>query len=73
MYQYYKRTNISEMNSFWLWGITMLLMANQVDLDDEVKSYEVGRHSLFFSDSDCKRMYKEHVATIVNRQNSFNG
>eukprot|EP00803_Ostreobium_quekettii_P000277 evm.model.scf_996.1 EVM.evm.TU.scf_996.1 scf_996:6145-15734(-) len=41
--------------------------------DESAKNYEVDRHMLFFNDTDCKRMYKNHVKTIVNRRNHMNG
>lgn len=38
-----------------------------------MKSYETERHALFFSDPDAKKFYKNHVAFLVNRNNSING
>jgi hypothetical protein len=33
----------------------------------------VARHALFFTDADARRIYKNHVTFLVNRNNSFNG
>eukprot|EP00879_Flechtneria_rotunda_P001870 GHRR01002041.1.p1 GENE.GHRR01002041.1~~GHRR01002041.1.p1 ORF type:complete len:609 (+),score=135.21 GHRR01002041.1:246-2072(+) len=40
---------------------------------DELKNYETERHALFFSDPDAKKFYKNHVAFMINRNNSING
>eukprot|EP01026_Neomeris_dumetosa_P001875 TRINITY_DN1048_c0_g1_i10.p1 TRINITY_DN1048_c0_g1~~TRINITY_DN1048_c0_g1_i10.p1 ORF type:complete len:522 (-),score=65.63 TRINITY_DN1048_c0_g1_i10:651-2216(-) len=37
------------------------------------KEYETSRHALFYIDSDAKEFYKNHVYSIVNRKNSYNG
>lgn len=36
-------------------------------------SYEVQRHALFYTDPDAKRIFKEHVRFLVNRNNTING
>lgn len=48
------------------------------DFDDQVldvktKEYEVARHSLFFNDTDARRIYKEYVKSIITRENTVNG
>ena len=43
------------------------------DLPVKVKEYEVGRHSLFFNDTDSRKMYKNYVKAIITRENSING
>lgn len=43
------------------------------DLPVKVKEYEVGRHSLFFNDTDSRKIYKNYVKAIITRQNSING
>lgn len=45
----------------------------QDDIDEETKAYEVTRHALFYNDTGCRNLYKQHIYAIVNRQNSFNG
>jgi hypothetical protein len=40
---------------------------------EELKRYETERHALFFSDPDAKKFYKNHVAFLINRNNSING
>lgn len=35
--------------------------------------YETQRHALFFTDPDARRFYKNHVAFLINRNNSING
>ena len=42
-------------------------------LPENVKEYEVARHSLFFNDTGARSIYKEYVRAIVTRQNSMNG
>lgn len=42
-------------------------------IGDALKKYETERHALFFSDPDARRFYKNHVAFLVNRNNSING
>ena len=42
-------------------------------LPEDVKEYEVARHSLFFNDTGARSIYKEYVRAIVTRQNSVNG
>ena len=42
-------------------------------LDNKIKEYEVERHTLFFTDPDSKRIYKENVKYTVLRKNSVNG
>lgn len=39
----------------------------------KVKEYEVGRHSLFFNDTDSRKLYKNYVKAIITRENSING
>jgi hypothetical protein len=36
-------------------------------------SYEVQRHALFYTDPDAKRIFKEHVRFLINRNNTING
>ncbi len=43
------------------------------DLPVKVKEYEVGRHSLFFNDTDSRKLYKNYIKAIVTRENSING
>lgn len=43
------------------------------DMDEETKNYEVARHALFYNDTSCKGLYKNHVHIVVNRRNTFNG
>lgn len=43
-----------------------------VDVDDACR-YEVQRHALFFTDAGAKKIYKDHVAFLLNRNNSING
>lgn len=40
---------------------------------DAQKEYEVARHALFYTDPDSMRMYKDHVAFMINRTNTVNG
>ena len=47
-------------------------MPGQV-LDVKTKEYEVARHSLFFNDTDARKIYKEYVKAIITRVNSVNG
>jgi mannan endo-1,4-beta-mannosidase len=35
--------------------------------------YEVERHALFFTDAGARKIYKDHVAFLVNRNNTING
>ena len=42
-------------------------------LDVKTKEYEVARHSLFFNDTDARKIYKDYVKAIVTRVNSVNG
>lgn len=43
------------------------------ELPEDVKEYEVARHSLFFNDTGAKSIYKDYVKAIVTRENSVNG
>ncbi len=43
------------------------------DFDEERKDYETARHALFYTDENCKKMYKNHVKTIIERRNMVNG
>lgn len=43
------------------------------DFDEERKDYETARHALFYTDENCKSMYKTHVRTIIERRNAVNG
>lgn len=46
---------------------------NNRELNGSEKEYETPRHALFFTDEDCRKFYKNHVAKIINRRNSING
>jgi hypothetical protein len=46
---------------------------NQQDMTDDQKRYETERHALFFKEEACKQLYKDHVAAITGRVNSYNG
>ncbi|KXZ49878.1 hypothetical protein GPECTOR_19g329 [Gonium pectorale] len=35
--------------------------------------YEAHRHSLFFSDPGSRELFRSHIATIVNRRNTYTG
>ncbi|CAD7699737.1 unnamed protein product [Ostreobium quekettii] len=35
--------------------------------------YELRRHALFFNDTSCRNLYKNHVYAVVNRRNTFTG
>jgi hypothetical protein len=35
--------------------------------------YEVERHALFFTDAGSRKIYKDHVASLINRNNTLNG
>eukprot|EP01023_Acetabularia_acetabulum_P007574 TRINITY_DN1330_c0_g1_i1.p1 TRINITY_DN1330_c0_g1~~TRINITY_DN1330_c0_g1_i1.p1 ORF type:complete len:258 (-),score=30.00 TRINITY_DN1330_c0_g1_i1:984-1757(-) len=37
------------------------------------KEYETNRHALFYIDHDSKEFYKQHVRSVINRKNSYNG
>lgn len=37
------------------------------------QEYEAVRHSLFYTDQNCKDFYKAHVRTLINRKNMYNG
>jgi len=41
--------------------------------DETQKEYETNRHALFYIDHDSKEFYKQHVKSIINRKNRYNG
>ncbi|GMH44902.1 hypothetical protein BSKO_12859 [Bryopsis sp. KO-2023] len=41
--------------------------------DPKIKEYEVGRHSLFYTDAGSKEVYKKHVKAIIERKNHLSG
>lgn len=41
--------------------------------NQEIKDYEAKRHALFFTDVGTKKLYKDHIKTLVNRRNRVNG
>lgn len=50
-----------------------VLMPIQAFDNEEIKNYEGERHSLFYTDTQAKQIYKDHVRAIVNRKNHLNG
>lgn len=42
-------------------------------MGSSAKAYEARRHALFFTDAGARRLYKQHVATVLGRVNSING
>mmetsp|Transcript_12908 Transcript_12908/g.24418 ORF Transcript_12908/g.24418 Transcript_12908/m.24418 type:complete len:540 (-) Transcript_12908:1800-3419(-) len=46
---------------------------SQVAMNETLKEYEVRRHTLFFTDSDSKKIYRDHVQTLINRRNHYSG
>ena len=43
------------------------------DMTPDQKRYDTERHALFFKEEACKQLYKDHVAFMLNRVNSYNG
>ena len=35
--------------------------------------YEAQRHALFWVDPGSRSLYRNHVSTIINRRNAYNG
>jgi hypothetical protein len=51
----------------------MRLARLQMYHSEDVKNYEVKRHSLFYTDADSKKHYKAHLSALLNRVNSYSG
>lgn len=45
----------------------------QMYQNEDIKKYEVRRHSAFFTDTDARRIYKAHAQALVTRVNTYSG